>query len=115
MVLGVLAIPELLKMTKLWGRHVHTKMIELMVRHVERNSNNRYWNEDINKLTEGQSIDSGKEERHDTYRKQQKEERHDTKWKYRERVEGEGYRSTQVGAQRRFASTRSTGRQPRGV
>jgi hypothetical protein len=52
MVLGILAIPGLLKMTKSLGRRVHTKMIEHMVRHVERHSNYRYWKEDINKLTE---------------------------------------------------------------
>ena len=51
-VLGILAIPGLLKMTKSLGRRVHTKMIEHMVRHVERHSNYRYWKEDINKLTE---------------------------------------------------------------
>ena len=93
MVLGILGIPGLLKMTNTLGRRMHTKMIEYMVRHVERYSNNRYWKEDINKLTEGQHFDTRKDERHDAYRRQQKDERHDTKWKYRERVEGEGYRS----------------------
>eukprot|EP00972_Heterocapsa_arctica_P080253 11828897-Heterocapsa_arctica.AAC.1 len=69
-------------------------MAEHMVRHVEGNSNNMYWSEDIKKLTEKverhdtiahEKSSVTKKERHDAYRRQQKDERHDTKWKYIEK------------------------------
>ena len=43
------------------GMSVLSKMAERMIRHVEGNTTNKYWSEDINKLTEGLNNDSGKE------------------------------------------------------